>query len=130
MKRLRSKPVTRTTDSRQNKKAIDDVFKFHNPHYLMIVGSPDILPHQDLTNPTHYRGDDIPSDDDDYAWQDRRRRHASATDSSGKLMTIGSLTDSPLSVKNEVPNTADRSLSVALLYSPPVASLVITITYR
>ena len=70
MKRLRSKPVTRTTDSRQNKKAIDDVFKFHNPHYLMILGSPDILPHQDLTNPTHYRGDDIPSDDDDYAWGD------------------------------------------------------------
>ena len=70
MKRLRSKPVTRTTDSRQNKKAIDDVFKFHNPHYLMILGSPDILPHQDLTNPTQYRGDDIPSDDDDYAWGD------------------------------------------------------------
>ena len=62
-------------------------------------------------------------DDDDYAWQDRRRRHASATDSSGKLMTIGSLTDSPLSVKNEVPNTADRSLSVALLYSPPRCEL-------
>jgi hypothetical protein len=58
-------------------------------------------------------------DDEEYVWQDRRRRHASAADGSRKLVTIGSPTDSPLSVKNDVSNTADRSLSVALLYSLP-----------
>jgi hypothetical protein len=68
------------------------------------------------------RHDEIPYagiGDDDYARQDRRRRHASATDGSGKSVTIGSLTDTPLSVKNDVPDIADRSLSVALLYSLP-----------
>jgi hypothetical protein len=66
------------------------------------------------------RHDEIPYagiDDDDYAWQDRRRRHAFEADSSGKLMTIGSLADNPLSVENDAPDTADRTLSAALLYS-------------
>jgi uncharacterized protein (DUF1684 family) len=66
------------------------------------------------------RHDEIPYagiDYDDYAWHDRRRRHAFATDSNGKLVTIGSLTDNPLSVKNNAPDIADRALSAALLYS-------------
>ena len=76
-----------------------------------------------LSNPDALRQhEEIPYagiDGDDYAWQDRRRRHAFATDSSGKLVTIGSLTDNPLTIKNDVPDIADRVLSVALLYSLP-----------
>ena len=51
---------------RENKEAIDGVFKHFNPHYLMILGAPDVVPHQDLKNPTH-----SPNNDDDiYAWGD------------------------------------------------------------
>src|SRR3712207_814778 len=66
MKKISGKVVTSSTDPRQNKAAIDAVFKFFNPHYLMILGAPDVVPHQDLDNPTYKPGDD----DDDRAWGD------------------------------------------------------------
>jgi hypothetical protein len=63
MKKVRGKAVTDALDPLQNKKAIDSVFKFYNPHYLMILGAPDVLPHQDLDNPAR-------EDGDDHAWSD------------------------------------------------------------
>jgi hypothetical protein len=66
MKKIRGKAVASATDPRQNKGAIDAVFKFFNPHYLMILGAPDVVPHQDLDNPTYKPGED----DDDRAWGD------------------------------------------------------------
>ena len=38
MKKTGGKPVINTSDPRENKVAIDAVFKFFNPHYLMILG--------------------------------------------------------------------------------------------
>lgn len=70
MEKAGGKVVTNETDPRENKEAIDSVFNFYNPHYLMILGAPDILPHQDLDNPTDLPGDDIPGDGDDHAWGD------------------------------------------------------------
>ncbi|MET0785731.1 MAG: hypothetical protein ABWY25_03420 [Paenisporosarcina sp.] len=70
MKKVGGKAVTNTLDPRENKEAVDSVFKFYNPHYLMILGSPDVLPHQDLDNPTDLPGDDIPGDGDAHAWGD------------------------------------------------------------
>jgi hypothetical protein len=68
MKKLSGKAVISTSDCRANKEAIDAVFKFFNPHYLMILGAPDIVPHQDLDNPVYklHGG----GDDDDHVWSD------------------------------------------------------------
>jgi len=66
MKKVRGKPVTNARDPRQNKAAIDAVFKASNPDYLMILGAIDVVPHQDLSNPAFSDGDD----DDNPAWGD------------------------------------------------------------
>ncbi len=55
IKKTGGKAVTSASDQRENKEAIDAVFKYFNPHYLMILGATDIVPHQDLNNPA---GDD------------------------------------------------------------------------
>jgi hypothetical protein len=61
--------VMNASDPRENKQAIDAVFKSSNPHYLMILGAPDVLPHQDLDNPA-YRPDRPDDDSDIEAWGD------------------------------------------------------------
>jgi hypothetical protein len=66
MKKLRGTAVIGAANPRENKEAIDIVFKFFNPHYLMIIGAPDVVPHQDLDNPAYSPG----GDDDDRAWGD------------------------------------------------------------
>jgi hypothetical protein len=66
MKKMGGKGVIDASDPRQNKQAIDAVFNFFNPHYLMILGSPDVVPHQDLDNPAYSPG----NDDDAQAWGD------------------------------------------------------------
>ena len=51
MKRMRGNPVLTATDPQENKAAIDAVYVATNPDYLMILGAPDVVPHQDLDNP-------------------------------------------------------------------------------
>lgn len=67
MKKLGGKPVLNATDPRENKQAIDAVFTALLPDYLMILGSPDVVPHQDLDNPVY---DPTDGDDDTQAWGD------------------------------------------------------------
>lgn len=57
-------PVRRAISARENKRAIDAVFAAHRPDYLMILGAPDVVPHQALTNPLKAADLDpaIPSD--------------------------------------------------------------------
>ncbi|UCG51327.1 MAG: hypothetical protein JSW58_14200 [Candidatus Latescibacterota bacterium] len=50
------KRVTKTKDPRQAKRAIDAVCDAHAPHYLVILGAPDVIPHVPLKNPV-YDGD-------------------------------------------------------------------------
>ncbi|MFY9610245.1 MAG: hypothetical protein WAU45_16730 [Blastocatellia bacterium] len=66
MKKLKSPPVTRPSDPRQNKEAIDGVCKKLSPDYLVILGAPDVIPHQDLRNPVF----DPPDDPDEFAFSD------------------------------------------------------------
>jgi hypothetical protein len=66
MKKLSGTAVIDATDPQENKEAIDVVFKFFNPHYLMILGAPDVVPHQDLDNPAYEPG----GDDDRHALGD------------------------------------------------------------
>jgi hypothetical protein len=66
MKRYKAKPVKICTNPRQNKDAIDAIFRSDNPEYLLILGAPDVVPHQNLSNPVY----DPENDDDKYAWGD------------------------------------------------------------
>src|SRR6266567_800294 len=67
MKSLSTKPVIHTADPRENKSAIDGVYRSLSPDYLMILGSIDVIPHQDLKNPLYApRGDD----NDQFAYGD------------------------------------------------------------
>ena len=59
MKKLKGKPVTVASNARQNKQAVDAVFKATAPEYLMILGAPDVVPHQDLRNLMYKKDDDM-----------------------------------------------------------------------
>lgn len=62
-----SPPVSNASDPAENKAAIDAAFGHWSPHYLVLLGAPDVVPHQDLMNP-RYNPPDM--DDDSYAWSD------------------------------------------------------------
>lgn len=66
MKSLGGVAVVDVANPRQNKKAIDTLFKKLQPEYIMILGAPDVIPHQDLNNLAYSPG----NDDDRYAWSD------------------------------------------------------------
>ena len=66
MKSFKGKAVTDPTDPRQNKEAIDAIFKSGDPDYLMILGALDVVPHQDMANPVF----DPPNDPDKFAYGD------------------------------------------------------------
>jgi hypothetical protein len=69
MKRIRARPVEMPTDTKQNKTAIDRIYDAHQPDYLMILGSVDVIPHQDLINPL-FDDEDPFGDPDRYAYGD------------------------------------------------------------
>lgn len=58
MKQLGAPKVINHADFKQNKQAIDAVFRKLMPDYLMILGATDIVPHQNLTNPVFNQGGD------------------------------------------------------------------------
>jgi hypothetical protein len=66
MKSYGGKPVINERNAQQNKDAIDAICKKENPDYLMILGSVDVVPHQDLRNPVLPAAEDedefVPSD--------------------------------------------------------------------
>lgn len=66
IKKLGGKPVMNAADPRENKQAIDGIFTSINPDYLVILGAPDVVPHQDLANPVYQQD----GDDDPTAWGD------------------------------------------------------------
>lgn len=53
MKKLKGRKVSDPADQKQNKAAIDAVFKSLLPDYLLILGAVDIVPHQELNNPLY-----------------------------------------------------------------------------
>jgi hypothetical protein len=66
MKRLGAKPIIDPAGGEETKNAIDRVWRAHDADYLVILGAPDIVVHQNLRNPVHgHLGDDdlyVPSD--------------------------------------------------------------------
>jgi hypothetical protein len=66
MKSFHATAVKDPANPRQNKEAIDAIFRSGNPEYLLILGAPDVVPHQDMTNPAF----DPPGDADPEAYGD------------------------------------------------------------
>jgi len=63
MNKLNASPVTDAGNEKQNKTAIDGVYDEFKPDYLVLLGAPDVIPHQSLTNPVGGDEDpDVPSD--------------------------------------------------------------------
>ncbi|NSL87960.1 hypothetical protein ECE50_014020 [Chitinophaga sp. Mgbs1] len=50
MQACQSSPVTDVKDDAQHKKAIDDLYRFYSPGYIMLIGAQDIIPFQRLKN--------------------------------------------------------------------------------
>jgi hypothetical protein len=67
MKRFKGRAVTNPSSERENKEAIDAIFRAANPEYLMILGASDVVPHQDMANPAFTPPNDDP---DKYAYGD------------------------------------------------------------
>jgi len=60
--------VGRPDDQAAVKAAIDLVFDYYTPDYLVLLGAPDVVPHQDLANPLYAGG--IEGDDDEFVPSD------------------------------------------------------------
>ena len=54
--------VTDATDEKQVKDAVDAVYAALEPAYLVLLGAPDVVPHQTLANPLDDDDLDVPSD--------------------------------------------------------------------
>jgi hypothetical protein len=63
MKKAKGKAVTDVTDTEQNKNAVDSLYYFYKPDYLMLLGAQDIIPHLKFKIP-------IPDDDDPFVLSD------------------------------------------------------------
>jgi hypothetical protein len=53
-KQLKAPVVSDATDPKQNKNAVDAVYRALTPDYLMLLGASDVIPHQDLKNPLYH----------------------------------------------------------------------------
>jgi hypothetical protein len=53
MKKLSAARVSSSKNPKQNKKAIDAIYKALAPDYILILGATDVIPHQDLKNPVY-----------------------------------------------------------------------------
>ncbi|MGX5817300.1 hypothetical protein ACWKWU_03840 [Chitinophaga lutea] len=65
MKRYSSKPVTSAGSARQHKAAIDGLYRYFQPDYLLIAGAQDVIPFQPIVNQLYGEDDEdgiIPSD--------------------------------------------------------------------
>jgi hypothetical protein len=65
MSSFKGRAVTDPADPKQNKNAIDAIFRKANPEYLMILGAIDVVPHQDIKNPAFDPPDDDPDKNTD-----------------------------------------------------------------
>ena len=57
MRSYRGRAVTDAADAKQNKDAVDAIVAKSRPDYVLILGSVDVVPHQDLANPLYSTDD-------------------------------------------------------------------------
>lgn len=70
MTAVRGEVVTNAADPRQNKNAVDAIYKALLPDYIVLLGSIDIIPHQDLHNPLYDPNSVDDGDPDEFAFGD------------------------------------------------------------
>jgi hypothetical protein len=104
MKSFKGRAVTDPADPRQNKEAIDAIFKASDPCYLMILGAIDVVPHQDMANPAYAPPDDDP---DKFAYGDLP--YACDTPYSRDIATF----KGPTRVVGRLPDLTNRTKKVA-----------------
>ncbi len=91
MKGYKVTAVKNETDARQNKRAIDGLYKHFQPDYILIAGAQDVIPFQPLKNLIHSPDDEdaiVPSDLPyacDKAWSDDPNKFVSPTRVVGRL---------------------------------------------
>lgn len=91
MRELGGTAVKKPRDPEQNKDAIDAIFKKLRPHYLLILGSVDVVPHQNVRNPMSGDGDSQAQGDLPYACEAPYSRKAA--DFRGPTRVVGRLPD-------------------------------------
>ena len=91
MRDLGGTAVKKPKDPKQNKDAIDAVFKKLRPHFLVLLGSVDVIPHQDLRNPMRGDGDAQALGDLPYACDAKYSRQVA--DFRGPTRVVGRLPD-------------------------------------
>ena len=96
MQKLKANPVKDAASPRENKQAIDGVYKALAPDYLMILGAIDVVPHQDLKNPvfsTALNGDDERTADSDLPYACDAPYSRNVKDFIGPTRVVGRLPD-------------------------------------
>lgn len=91
MKSYKVTAVKNAEDARQNKRAIDGLYKHFQPDYILIAGAQDVIPFQPLKNLIHSPDDEdaiVPSDlpyASDKAWSEDPSKFVSPTRVVGRL---------------------------------------------
>jgi len=107
MKRVKGKPVSKASDERGAKAAVDAIYKHYQPDYVLLLGAPDVVPHIQLTNPMTGTPDDdddpsVPSDVPyacDAAWSRRPQNFVGPTRVVGRLPDLTGANDPAYLVK-------------------------------
>ena len=87
-------------NQRQNKTAVDSVYRSLSPDYILLLGATDVIPHQDLLNPVHRKGiddDDVVPSDLPYAceggWSTKPKDFTAVTRVVGRLPDVSGAKD-------------------------------------
>jgi len=110
MQKLKSPAVTNGLDPKQNKRAIDAVYKELVPEYMMILGAQDVVPHQDLSNPAfdpEHGNDADETADGDVPYACEAPYSQEPQDFTGATRVVGRLPD--------IPNASDPGYLLGLL---------------
>ena len=67
MKKVKGTAVAKAANPRQNKAAVDAIYRALLPDYVMLLGAIDVIPHQDMKNPVF---DPANGDPDEFAYGD------------------------------------------------------------
>ena len=113
--------VKEPADQRQNKAAVDAVDRELDPDYILLLGSIDVIPHQELSNPLYRKGGDddrvVPSDlpySCEEGWSSEPKDFTAVTRVVGRLPDICGATNPGYLIKLLKNASRARALSPAV----------------
>jgi hypothetical protein len=113
MRKFKGKKVRSATSPRDNKVAIDKIYKALTPDYIVLLGSIDVIPHQNLKNPVP--GDDDQTAESDLPYACEHGHSLTIEDFKGPTRVVGRLPDL---TGGDDPAYLVRLLSTAAKYKP------------